>query len=397
MSGLLKKNITWLTEFHQKTAILETVCNNITYKDGKEDLWVSAAGSASPGKMTAYSLKGFPSYLKPSFRDNKKYTIKRYPSVKGFAIDMASNSDLEDYMRAQFNKKVRAHQMRALRRFEHCFELRQERYFGHIDEEVCEHLLKELRTMIVRRFQQRRQESDTLKSWEKIANTTYNLVLEKKASIFVIYHGNKAVSISVSYHYDKLFFYYVTSYDTDYAKFSLGNIMIIKQLEWSYENGYRYFDMGWGDLDYKRRWCNLVYNNTHFFIFPRNSPQAWMWSSLKGNKTRLMAYLLNRGYNKYYGRLKAKLLPRSKNKSDLVRSVPGPIVKGESREFDSYSPIMPSEHPGLNYYINTFLYLSQEEYSAVKVYRVENNRFLIRAGLHSQEVTFTDNADKMTD
>ncbi len=383
MKDPFKKNIVWLTEFHQKSNILNEVCEKISYSNMQGMLWESNTDSEVSSK-DFYSLRKFPSFLQIQLRKNTGYISRGYPSVKGFTIDMSLNKGVEDYMRSQFHKKVRAHQMRALRRFEHCFDLRQERYYGHIDEEKCMYLLEELRKMIAKRFKQRQQESDTLKVWDTIEKNTYNHVMEKKASIFVITHRQKPISISISYHYDKLFFYYITSYDTDYAKFSIGNIMIMKQLAWCYEQGFKYFDMGWGELDYKRRWCNLTYYYSHIFIFPRSSLPGRLWSFILGSKTTVMAYLLNRGYNKKYHRLKDKLRGNKQSGASFYKGKADPIRPVNSTNGEQGTKVDPAMYPGLSYHIYNFLYSTQEKFMDVKLYQLTTSKFKIRAVSHEQ-------------
>ena len=62
----------------------------------------------------------------------------------------------------------------------------------------------------------------------------------------------------------------IRSYDIDYSKFRLGYIDILKQLDWCFKNNYKVFDLGRGDLDYKRRWCNVVYDFEHHIIYQKN-------------------------------------------------------------------------------------------------------------------------------
>ena len=386
MSGIHEKNITWLTEFHHKTPILDEVCERITYRDGQGKLWVANTEPATPNNKVAYSLEKFPSYLQPVFREKKAYRTLEFPSVKGFAIDMASFSNLEDYMRAQFDKKVRGHQTRAMRRLEHSYDLREARYYGNIDKDECDSLLNQLKSMIVHRFKQRQQQSDTLKVWDTIEKTTYNHILDKKASLLVLYHGNQPLSISISYHYDQLFFYYITSYDTNFAKFSIGNIMIMKQLDWCFKNGYQYFDMGWGDLDYKRRWCNLVYQYHRYILIPRNSITILFKALTQGYRTTIMAYLLNRGYNKKYHRFKARLQGKKQAEVPFFKGKAGSLRKINSTDAAEGTKVDPAMFPVLSYHINNFLYASQEKFEDIKLYQLASSKFIIRAKYHEQSI-----------
>jgi|GEM_PF-2767162 len=303
----------FLQDLHQKADELSAICHGISYKDTGELVLPSPTTRETGGVLPPYSsVNNIPGYCKPLYKTESGLTVKKYASLQGFAICLDAYSSVEQYMEACFNKKVRGNIMRCKRRLEKCYDISYDRFYGEIEEGHCSSLLDCLYDMIVARFRERQESNATLAHWEQIKNTLYPLILSRKASLYVISQAGTPICISISYHYGSMLFYYVTSYDIAYSKFSLGNIMIIKQLESCFEEGgYRYIEMGWGYMDYKRRWCNTTHTFEHHFICPTDSWKGRAYSLVRGNQTAFVAYLQDKPLYKFYHRLKAALKKRA--------------------------------------------------------------------------------------
>ena len=157
-------------------------------------------------------------------------------------------------------------------------------------------------------------------------NRTPNLINKNKASLYVAYNGEKPIFISLNYHFDKILFGYVSSYDIDYGKFSLGQICIYKHIEWCLSNGYIMFELGWGDLEYKKWWSNNTYTFKSEVIYPKRSPLAYVLAHYYGYKTELIAYLISKKVNVRLRKLKSILrkeigISQPENHLDKLRVV----------------------------------------------------------------------------
>jgi len=75
--------------------------------------------------------------------------------------------------------------------------------------------------------------------WEFYKEVAYPLILESKASLFVLYDNETPIAITYNYHSENIVFDAITVFDIDY----------IKYLDFSK----RYFD-------YKKRICPIEYN-----------------------------------------------------------------------------------------------------------------------------------------
>lgn len=373
-----------------KSKILEECSDDISLFEGGEIVWKrkSRVTEKDMGRKV-YIIKNVPPYFRINFRSNEDLLFKKYPSIKGFAIALENYADVNDYLRQQYKSKARSQLLRRIRRLEECFSISFKRYYGEIDEAVCNELLASLKEMIITRFQERNQVSDNLKSWAQIQNSLHKLITTKKASLFVIYNESTPISISICYHYGRVFFSYIDSYDVDYYKFGLGNILIYKKLELCFKSGYRFLDMGWGELDYKRRWCNLIYNYEHHISLPGHSLSAYLLATWEGNKTQLKAYLTSlKPYQFFKGF-------SSRHNSKINSSKMAQKYRFEKLENStSYTHFVPvdidaQENKRFKTILNDFIYTTEEHFNNIKLYRSKREEFYIIKGKNqSKRVVF---------
>jgi hypothetical protein len=142
--------------------------------------------------------------------------------------------------------------------------------------------------------------------------------------LYVIYNEDLPIDVSLNFHYNNLMFSYLSSYDLDYAKFSLGNIGIYKQVEWCIDNKIVLYDIGYGDYEYKRRWVNFVYDFETYYISNKNSLFLRFFSSLHHAKAKLIHYLILKRVNYWFH-----------DTVDRIKSIDKKYVPLEYDEFDS--------------------------------------------------------------
>jgi hypothetical protein len=202
-------------------------------------------------------------YIPPYFelevdKENSPFDLYKIVAIPGFRADLESYVNVEEYMKGQLTKGVMKTIKSRLRRLENCFDITYEMYCGSITKEKYNFLFDQLELMINRRFSQRNEAHFGLKKWAFYKENAYQLILDKRAAFFLISDGEKPIVIGLNFLYQNIFDSAITSYDIDYAKFGLGNIAVLKKMEWCFNNGYSRFDMRWGELAYKRLWCNAV-------------------------------------------------------------------------------------------------------------------------------------------
>lgn len=379
-----------LTEGLLNSDTLEECCDSIAFVTNGDIAWQSQKESIGNniGK-NLYVIKNVPEYLDINFYEDKNIYSRKYRSITGFAMSLAKYDDIDSYMRDQFKSKARSQLFRRIRRLEKCFNITHKRFYGQIDKIECLTLLASLKEMIITRFQERNQVSDSLKYWKEIQTHLPSLIRAKKASLFVIYNEDVPISISICYHYGNVFFSYIDSYDTNYFKFGLGNIMIFKKLKICIENNYDFFDMGWGELDYKRRWCNYIYDYEHHILIPNNNLPSYIIAFWEGNKTRFKSYLLSSKLNLMVKKIKYLIKPTANHTKNTIRYHFEDLENSTS--YSNLIPINPSNERNINFktILNDFIYTTEEYYLNVKLYNSQNEGvYIIKGKTHSKKIVF---------
>ena len=149
--------------------------------------------------------------------------------------------------------------------------------------------------MLKRRFRQKKISNRYLEQWEELSKTTFDKILNQEASLFVIINGTKPIGITLNYHLKEHVFSHIQAYDVDFAQFNIGDILMLKHLEWCFEKKINVYDLSMGDSDFKNKWCNYNYRfNYQLFYDPNSYPQRIV-AFLLVFKLRLKHYLRNRG------------------------------------------------------------------------------------------------------
>ncbi|MGB5668552.1 MAG: GNAT family N-acetyltransferase [Maribacter sp.] len=190
---------------------------------------------------------------------------------KGYMAQLNEFKSIEEYMGSKMSSKSRTKMRSYKRRLETCFNISYKMYFGEITKNDYDHLFSKFNLFLSKRFLQRGDEHEALARWDSLKENTFDMIMNKTASLFVIYNGNQPIDICLNYHHQNIIDNAIRSYDIDYSKFRLGYIDIYKQLEWCFQNGVEIFDLSLGDFDYKRLWCNVIYDFKHHILYNKNS------------------------------------------------------------------------------------------------------------------------------
>lgn len=301
----------------------------------------------------------------------------------GYAIRLNVDT-VDDYLNNQFKSKYRSIIRRYVKRLESCFQIEYKLFYGEISEEQYHFLMNCIHQMILRRFKQRREQHKALKDWKEIYNDSLSMILQKKASLFVIYDGENPIEISLNYHFDKILFSSISSYDIDYAKFGLGHVEIYKQLEWCINNDYEIFEMGVGGTNYKRRWSNFIYRFQNHVTYVKSSSkqrfQAFFLRSLVG----FIEYLKSLGINELLYTTVNRISQLVKTRETYLNN--NPVPQTETTLVDHLPenavaiPVNFSKYPFLKKPICDYLYTNVEHKCHLKLYKVDElkNTFYIK-------------------
>jgi len=258
-------------DFFQKKSI-NPLCEYVHNKANNKGIFNKNFNPNNSIGEAIHEIRFIPPYFDVKFPFlASEYEVMRFCRVDNFQINLEGYSDAEEYLKSRMGPKSRSQLRRRINGLEACFKINYTFYFGELSKEKYDFLFEKLELLIERRFRQR-GDIFTLKSkLESIKENSYELILEKKASFFVIYDGEKPIDICLSYHFQNIILHLIRSYDIDYSKFGLGQIDILKQVEWCIEKGIKIFDLMWGELVYKTRWCNVNRLYEHYFIYKNNT------------------------------------------------------------------------------------------------------------------------------
>ena len=203
----------------------------------------------------------------------KIHYSKQYP---GFAIELGKYNNLNEYMLSTFSKSSRYKLNKYKKRFEACFDVSYKVYCGEITKVQYDFIFESFKNLLIKRFDDKQITNNNLnpEEWEFYYDVAYPLILEKKASLFVIYDGDNPIGVTLNYHSDAVLFDAITVFDIDYGKFHLGSVTIMKLIEYCISEKIEIFDFSKGYFDYKTRWSNKTYDFNYHILYDSASLTA---------------------------------------------------------------------------------------------------------------------------
>ncbi|WP_418603859.1 GNAT family N-acetyltransferase [Hwangdonia sp.] len=376
--------------------------SSIQYKlNGKVVTYKEFEGIKISNENKLYRVYNIPPYLDLLLENTNTYRKISLPEIdKGLLVDISKFATIEDYTAKQFNSRKRKQIRSALKRAETCFNIDYKFYYGEINKEQYEFLLNTAYTFITRRFNQINKKHFHLSRWNLIKENLFQLILEKKASIFVIYDNDKPINICFNYHFNKITCNVLASYDIDYAKFSLGSIDLYKQLEWNINNDFEIFDLSMGASEYKFKWSNNHYDLSHNIIIKKKSVISNLLALLLCCYLKLKFYV----FRYYYKHPNNKLLfflnrfiPSPTNDSNQNIEKP---VEIESKTIDAFNfesdsqekiDIETETYEFLRKPIYDFLHANPQLKNNVLVYKLNNEEksYIIKGTNKIQKLIIT--------
>ncbi|MEZ2415456.1 GNAT family N-acetyltransferase [Muriicola sp. E247] len=213
-----------------------------------------------------------PPYLNYTKKDLKKgYSCVERSFWMGFAIHLPNHGDSNIFLRKQLGKKPYKNLRQDIQRLERDYQITFKTYYGSIDLPTYNTLMQTLKEYIQERFKGRAHKHSALQKWEQYEKSAYQMILEKKASIFAHFNNGVPICISLNYHYQNIFVAAIISFNKDFFSYSPGKQMFVKQIEWCFMNDYQLIDLGWGSFDYKIKFSNAVFKYRTHIVYPENS------------------------------------------------------------------------------------------------------------------------------
>ncbi|TGV03937.1 GNAT family N-acetyltransferase [Flavivirga rizhaonensis] len=328
-----------------------------------------------------YSIRDVPNYLVPKYIKNKHLKCLTAPLFQGYLINLMPFKNIEDYFDNKLGKPRKSQLKRYKKRLDLCITPEYKIFYGKISKNEYDHIFKELVLITERRFAQKKELNFELPYLELYQSMMYPLVLDKKASIFVIYHENKPINITLNFIDDVTIYHWNSCYDIDYQMFNLGHINMVNHLEWAFKNGFKLFDMGRGDFLHKRKYVNESYMYNEHIIYNSKSSYSSIIAHLKilKLKTRYTVIQFLKKFNLhlwygYYAKYKYKIIESKNVKpvSNMV-TIDNDIYEIPKLENLVLIDINDSEYAFLIKSLNYFLHKNQEFFKNVNIYMDKEN------------------------
>ncbi|MCR9227849.1 MAG: GNAT family N-acetyltransferase [Flavobacteriaceae bacterium] len=247
------------------------------------------------------SRNGLPLYEKPSAKplliENRSFVLQDVPGYVDLILDQHQKKfsthtiitqhthvielerylDGNQYMEQHFGPKTRSSLRRYKKRLEECFDIRYEVFQGSIDKKWYNEIFEQLRTLMIRRFKEKNEENYELPHLDQIKADLYPMLLQNRATLFVIYANGEPVSIRINMMKDKLAFYILSAYNPDYDVFRLGKLDMWQNVSWFINQGYTTYDLLKGYAYIKEKWADRTYANNLVFVNEASN----LWNRLK--------------------------------------------------------------------------------------------------------------------
>jgi hypothetical protein len=355
--------------------------NEILFEDSNHKINYNRINKNYSNKVNSQLL--VPSYLTTNSIDGVQLTkvFQKY----GYAANLNNCNSIEHYVKAHFKSSFRNNIKRSVKRVETCLDVNYKMFYGAISNNEYTFLMNCFHSMLLKRFKQRNDRNVTLENWNHYLDIAFNSINKKEASLFVMYNKAEPIAFSLNFHIDHVFYFAIPTFNLDYSKFTLGNVVIYKNLEWCLENNFKMFDMGYGGFENKVNWCNTTYNFEHHIVCSTQKNRAKMQAMLLKYKYKSINYLISKNVNTKI----RNIINTIKGKKKLVL-LDYKIINVEDKFIfnkDKASKIdYNNEHyKHLSKPIYDFLYINTENINTVEVFKMNdaNDTYLIK-GLNNQ-------------
>ena len=200
-----------------------------------------------------------------------------------------------------------------------------------------------------------------------------DIIREKKASLFVIFCDKKPVGITFSYHVNDILIEALTVFDIDFYRFNIGHTMILKMLEWSFENNIKLFDYTQGDFEYKKRWSDSTYKTNYHVLYDSKSFKSIVLANILNIYFNSKRKFRELKLNSLYHNFKHKLIGR--RITDNVTKDKFSIEEAESIDVKSLVPINLNDdnYNSVKRTLNDYLYKNPELFRNIKLFMLNDS------------------------
>ena len=218
-------------------------------------------------------------------------TVSKIRQYKGYLMNLSPFTNLDEFLAKQLSARSRKKLRSKKRNLESEHEIRYVFYYGDIGKEEYHRLFDAFYGFLEERFEEKKTVNNNLGKWDYYRELVYPMILNKRASLFVIYDKDKPITIGMQFHLSRTVFSYVQSYDLAYSQYNMGDISTMQRLEWCFGQDFDILDLSMGETDYKIKWCNHHYDLYFHVFYNRKSPSAVLKYRILMGKLQLKQFL----------------------------------------------------------------------------------------------------------
>ena len=394
----------WLKHFHKakKGIAFEFISDLLFIKHPKLPLYINVGKTLSKGiyytlsskisedfKRKVFLIYDVPGYFNLNTTSkNNNLKIHRIKQYQGFSVGIDERNDFNAYMSATFKKNSRYKLKKYKKRLELSFNITYKMFHGNMSKTEYDYIFNCFKILLEKRFKEKCVSNNNLNpsEWDFYKEVAYPMLLEKKASLFVIYDNNVPIGVTLNYFSNSILFDAITVFDIDYAKFHLGSVTIMKLIEWSFENNIKTFDFSKGYFDYKKSWSTNTYNFEYHIYYDSSSYKstciAFGLKMLFKVKQNLREKHINDKLHELTYWLKNK---SSKKRIKTKHTLLDLEYNTNLKTFEKISP-QTNEFHLLKTILFDFLYLKQEKCCETEVYKESNDTYIIKGKTNTTKV-----------
>ena len=315
-------------------------------------------------------------------------SVKRVRQYKGYLSSLEGFGGFEDYFANQFSSKSRTNLRKYLKRLDTNFNTEFKVFHGKISKEEYDVHFGKMLDLIEKRFEELELENNILRLQDYYYDLCYKMILNKEASLNVLYVNEEPAAISFCFLSPERAYFAITTFDTDFRRYNLGHVLIMKIMEWCFDNNIKEFDYSKGTYDYKTRWSNKFYYFENHILYDKTSLKALFYGNLFYYFFRVKQFLRDIEFNKLYSRIKF-FLKKKETKSETID-----IQELDTADFDKnkYQEISISEKPHSNVksVVYDLAFSKPQKVEDIKVYaNSEKSHYFIQGKGISKKVVFT--------
>ena len=266
-----------------------------------------------------YKKKVFLIYDVPTYFDlnldlkDSALKINFINQYKGVLTDISKYESFEDLLQNKFKSKSRYNLKKKQRLLESNFNITYSVYDNRITLKEYEFLAKHLKHQITKRFEGLKKHNRVVNSWPYYYDLMLSMLKEKKAVIVTVNRDNIPIGMTFNLLSNKVLFYSITTFDTDYLKYNIGHTTIMKILKWCFENNYEILDFSKGETEYKSRWMTKDYYFQNHILYDSESIFSTVIAKTISTYFRFKQFLRDKNINMLY--VKMQFLTKSNTKS----------------------------------------------------------------------------------